>query len=186
MQIFFVYLLLLFAAFFVWILFVYNALISGRNGIKNAEGGIDAQLQKRYDLIPNLVTTVKGYAAHEQSSLEQVTHLRRLAMQSDSVPQKNQANVEIDSSLKHIFAIAESYPDLKANENFLQLQAALNEVEEQLAAARRTYNATVTQYNNTVESFPSSMVANTFGFIPHHWFENTPEAQQNPQIVGKL
>lgn len=186
MQNLFVYFSILIGIIFVWIMFVYNALIAGRNGIKNTEAGIDAQLQKRYDLIPNLVATVKGYAAHEKSVLDQVTRLRQLAMQSDNAPQKQQVNTGIDTSLKHIFAIAENYPSLKADENFLQLQAALNEVETQIAAARRTYNAIVTQYNNTVESFPNSMIASTFGFTAHRWFENTPEARQNPQIASKL
>lgn len=167
-------------------MFVYNALVSQQNGIRNAAAGVDAQLQKRYDLIPNLVATVKGYAAHEKAVLDQVTHLRELAMQSDNAPEKKQANTEIDSSLKHIFAISENYPDLKASKNFLHLQAALNEVEAQLVAARRAYNATVTQYNNTVESFPSNIIAITCWFFAYRWFENTPEAQQNPQIVGKL
>lgn len=170
----------------LWIILVYNALISGRNRIKNAEAGIDAQLQKRYDLIPNLVATVKGYATHEKSVLEQVTHLRQMAIESENAPQKQQTNDTLNTSLKHIFAIAESYPDLKADANFLQLQAALNEVEGQLTAARRTYNATVTRYNNMVESFPSSIIASTFGFPVHRWFENTQEARQNPQIAGKL
>jgi LemA protein len=186
MQTLFWFLLLFVLIIFVWIMVIYNALITGRNGIRNAEAGIDAQLQKRYDLIPNLVATVKGYAAHEKSVLEQVIHLRQLAIQGDSATQKIQADAAIGSSLKHIFALAENYPNLKADENFLQLQAALNEVEAQLAAARRTYNATVTQYNNTVESFPSSMIASTFGFTAHRWFENTPEVRDNPQIAGKL
>jgi len=183
---FMAYLLFFIGAILVWMMFVYNALVSNRNGIKNAEAGVDAQLQKRYDLIPNLVATVKGYAAHEKSVLEQVTHLRQMALQSENTPQKKQVDAAIDTSLKHIFAIAENYPNLKADENFLQLQAALNEVEAQIAAARRTYNATVTQYNNMVESFPSSIIAGAFGFIAHRWFENTPEARQNPQIAGKL
>lgn len=180
------YLLLFIGAILVWLMFVYNALVANRNGIKNAEAGVDAQLQKRYDLIPNLVATVKGYAAHERTVLEQVTHLRQLAMRSENMPQKKQVDAAIDTSLKHIFAIAEAYPNLKADQNFLQLQAALNEVEAQLAAARRTYNATVTQYNNLVESFPSSIIASSFGFTAHRWFENTPEAGNNPQIAGKL
>ena len=173
-------------AVFLWVTFVYNALVAGRNHIKNADAGIDAQLQKRYDLIPNLVATVKGYAAHERAILEQVTRLRQAAIDSENAPQKQQTNSAINTSLKHIFAIAENYPNLKADTNFLQLQAALNEVEAQLAAARRTYNATVTRYNNRVESFPDSLVAGLFGFSVHHWFENTHEAQQNPQIAGKL
>src|SRR5690606_5949842 len=137
MQNFSIYLLLFIVAFLLWVIFVYNALISGRNRIKNTEAGIDAQLQKRHDLIPNLVATVKGYAAHEASVLDQVTRLRQAAIQSENSSQKQSAETAISSSVKHIFAIAENYPDLHANKNFLQLQAALNEVEAQLAAARR-------------------------------------------------
>ena len=183
---FIIILLLVIGVIFLWGMFVYNVLIAGRNGIKNAESGIDAQLQKRYDVIPNLVATVKSYAMHENSVLEQITRLRQLALQSENAQQKKQVDAAIDASLKHIFAISENYPNLKANENFLQLQAALNEIEGQLAAARRAYNAAVTQYNNTVESFPSSILASIFGFAAYHWFENTPEARQSPQITGKL
>lgn len=176
----------LIALAFFWGILIFNILVTGRNHIKNAEAGVEVQLRKRYDLIPNLVATVKGYAAHEQSVLQHITQLRQQALRTSIPHRKQQNDAALEVSMKHLFAVAENYPDLKADQQFLQLQAALNEIEAQLAAARRTYNSCVTEYNNTVESFPSSIIASLFGFKRHRWFEITDEARQNPQVAQQL
>lgn len=142
----------------------YNSLVKKRNETENAFGAIDAMLKKRYDLIPNLVATVQQYAEHEKSTFAQITEMRNKSYTSLS----NQEKVNLDSALSQaltkFFAVAENYPQLKASENFVQLQRALNETEEQLSAARRTYNANVTDYNNAVQTFPANMFAGKFGF----------------------
>jgi len=175
-----------FALLFFWGILIFNALVAGRNHIKNAEAGVEVQLRKRYDLIPNLVATVKGYTAHEKSILEHITLLRQQALRTSIPHRKQQNDAELEVSMKHLFAVAENYPNLKADQQFLQLQAALNEIEAQLAAARRTYNSCVTEYNNTVQSFPSSLIASLFGFKIHRWFEITDEARQAPQIARQF
>lgn len=143
---------------------IYNSLVRKRNETENSFGAIDAMLKKRYDLIPNLVATVQQYAEHEKSTFAQITEMRNKSYSSLS----NQEKANLDSSLSQaftrFFAVAENYPQLKASENFAQLQRALNETEEQLSAARRAYNASVTDYNNAVQTFPSNLLAGIFGF----------------------
>lgn len=175
-----------FAFTLLWGVLVFNTLVSERNTIENARAGIDVQLRKRYDLVPNLVATVKGYASHEKALLLHITQLRIEAMQTVVPAHKHRADTELANSMRQLFAVAENYPELKANKGFLQLQSALNEIEAQLAAARRTFNTCVTEYNNTVQSFPGSLIASMFGFKEHRWFEIQEEERHPPKIAGSL
>lgn len=143
---------------------VYNSLVRKRNETVNAFGAIDAMLKKRYDLIPNLVATVQQYAEHEKSTFAQITEMRNKTYESLSNQEKANLDAAFSQATSRFFAVAENYPQLKASQNFEQLQRALNETEEQLSAARRTYNASVTDYNNAVQTFPSNMIAGMFGF----------------------
>lgn len=139
---------------------MYNGLVRKRNEVDNAFGGMDVQLKKRYDLIPNLVATVKQYAAHEKDLLEKVTELRSKATSGNlSSDEKVAVDNEISAGMKGLMVAVEGYPDLKANENFMNLQRTLNEVESQISASRRTYNAVITDFNNGIQSFPSSIIA---------------------------
>lgn len=142
------------------IISMYNSLVRARNEVDNAFGGMDVQLKKRYDLIPNLVATVKQYATHEKETLEKVTEMRARATSGNlSSDEKVALDNQISAGMKSIMVAVESYPDLKANENFMNLQRTLNEVESQISAARRTFNAVITQYNNAIQSFPKSIIA---------------------------
>jgi LemA protein len=139
---------------------MYNGLVRKRNEVDNAFGGMDVQLKKRYDLIPNLVATVKQYAAHEKDLLEKVTELRSKATSGNlSSDEKVAVDNQISAGMKGLMVAVEGYPDLKANENFMNLQRTLNEVESQISAARRTYNAVITDFNNAIQSFPSNIIA---------------------------
>ena len=165
---------------------LYNGLVARRNAVHNAFASTDAQLQKRYDLVPNLVSTVSGYATHERELLEHVVHLRRAAMQSPDARTRQDADSQLSAALPQLVAVAENYPTLRASQNFLHLQKSLNEIEEQLAAARRTFNACVTDYNNAVESFPSNILANMFGFAKTDWFQISDNARQAPNLSGQF
>lgn len=170
----------------VMVVSLYNGLVARRNAVHNAFASTDAQLQKRYDLVPNLVATVKGYAAHERELLERVVQLRSQAMQSPDARTRQSADNQLSAALPQLMGLAESYPTLRASENFLHLQKSLNEIEEQLAAARRTFNACVTDYNNSVESFPSNILANMFGFAKTDWFQISDNARQAPNLSGQF
>ncbi|MCL3779199.1 LemA family protein [Prolixibacteraceae bacterium JC049] len=168
------------------IISIYNGLIRRRNEVENAFGGMDVQLKKRYDLIPNLVATVKQYASHEKELLEKVTNLRAQATSGQlSANEKVAVDNQISKSLGNIMVAVENYPDLKANENFLNLQRTLNEVESQISAARRAYNATVTDYNNGIETFPRNIIAGMMKFTRKEVFE-IPEVQRENVNVGSL
>lgn len=160
-----------------WAIAVYNGLVRKRNMVEEAWSGIDVQLKRRTDLIPNLVSTVKGYAAHEKGTLEEVIRLRGLAQNAHGVGETAQAQGLLGAALGKLFALAENYPDLKANANFAQLQATLGEIEEQIQLARRYYNGAVRNLNIAVESFPSNLIAGRFGFVKAEFFEleNTAE-----------
>lgn len=160
---------------------LYNGLVARRNGVENAFASLDATLQKRYDLIPNLVETVKGYASHERETLEKLTQLRGEALQSSSRDLRTHEKASV--ALRQILALAESYPDLKASANFLHLQKSLNEIEEQISASRRAFNAAVTEYNNAVQTFPSSIIASSMNLQTRAWFEAGDDAQ-NPVAIG--
>ena len=155
----------------LWAIFAYNQLIRHRNLVKEAESGIDVQLKRRHDLIPNIVLTVQGYQRHERSTLEEVVKLRNQLQCPVPMKERPALESQLSRSLKSIFALAEAYPDLKANQNFLDLQKTLIEVEDQIQMGRRYYNGTVRDYNVAVESFPGSLSAGNFGFKPAEFFE---------------
>ncbi len=156
----------------LWIISMYNGLIRKKNDVENAFGGMDVQLKKRYDLIPNLISTVKQYMTHERELLTKVTELRGKAMSGNvSTEEKVDIDNQITGAMKGIMVAVENYPDLKANTNFLNLQRTMNEVESQISAARRAYNATVTDFNNGVQMFPSSIMAGMMSLKTKKVFE---------------
>ncbi len=169
----------------LWLIGMYNGFIKLRNKVDEAWGGIQIQLKRRYDLIPNLVETVKGYASHEKETFERLVQARNAALQvpTGDVQGQAQAQGAIASALKSVFAIAESYPELRASENFQQLQNALMDVEDNLQMARRYYQATVRDFNNKVETFPSMIIASIFNFAKRAYFElDSPEEARNVQV----
>ena len=155
----------------VYAVVLYNGLIKLRNRIENAWAQIDVQLRRRYDLIPNLVETVKAYATHEQETLESVTRARAAAINAGSVGEQAQAENMVTSALKSLFAVSEAYPDLKANQNFLQLQEELSGTEGRISYARQFYNDTVFRYNTKIQSFPALLIAGPLQFRPREYFE---------------
>lgn len=169
----------------LWLIGMYNGFVKLRNKAEEAWGGIQIQLKRRYDLIPNLVETVKGYATHEKETFERLVQARNTALQvpTNDVAGQAQAQGAIGSALRGVFAIAESYPELRASENFQQLQTALLDVEDTLQQARRYYQATVRDFNNKVESFPSMIIASIFNFQKRPFFElENPEEARNVQV----
>jgi len=166
-----------------WVIGLYNRLVVLRNRIENAWSQIDVQLKRRIDLIPNLVETVKGYAKHEQGTLEKVIQARNMLVNAGGdVKAQAAADNMLTGALKSVFALAESYPDLKANQNFMMLQEELTGTEGKIAYARQFYNDTVLQYDNSIEMFPTNMLAGMFGFQPKPYFE-VPEAEREPVKV---
>jgi len=164
---------------------IYNRLIKLRNTVKSSWSDIDVQLKKRYDLVPNLVETVKGYAAHERNVFEKVTEARSIAMHASSPAEKAKAEDMLRETLKSLFAVAEAYPELKANANFMQLQSQLQELENNIEYARRYYNAVVRDYNIMIESVPSNIVASIFNFRQEEFFElEAPEVERKPVKVS--
>ncbi len=164
---------------------IYNRLVALRQNANNAFADIDVQLTQRRDLVPNLVETVKGYATHEKSTLEAVTAARAAATSARSVEEKVQAENMLTSALRQLVAVAEAYPDLKANVNFQQLQAELSDIENKLAAARRFFNNAVNEYNTGREQFPAVLIAGAFGFGPRTFFdlgENRAAAEVAPKV----
>ena len=155
----------------IYFISVYNKLVSLRNLVQEGWSSIDVMLKKRHDLIPNLVETVKGYATHERETLDSVIQARTAAQQANSVESKEVAEKNLDKAMFNLMAVAEQYPDLKANANFQQLQAELSAVESDIEKARRYYNGTVRNNNTTVQSFPSNVVAGMFGFKDATFFE---------------
>jgi LemA protein len=150
---------------------IYNGLVNRRVETENSWSQIDVQLKRRYDLIPNLVETVKGYASHEKETLERVVQARNMAMNAKGVAEQAQAESMLTGTLKTLFAVAEAYPDLKANQNFLGLQEELKATENRIGFARQHYNDVVSQYNSALQRFPSNVVGNTFGFKPAEFFK---------------
>ncbi len=168
----------------LWLIGTYNGLVRIRQHMRESWSGIDTELKRRYDLIPNLVETVKGYAAHEQQVLEEVTRARQQAIESTGSPasQARDENVLV-GALRHLFAVSEGYPDLKAAGNFLHLQRELVNTEDRIQAARRFYNANVRDLNTRIESFPSNIVAGMFGFKRAEFFEiEDAGIRQTPQV----
>lgn len=175
--------ILLGLALFIGLVLVlfYNGLVRAKNAVMDAWSNIDVALKKRYDLIPNIVNTVKGYAAHESGTLEKVIAARNAALNvpKGDINGKIAADQALTAGLRQIFALAENYPDLKANTNFLQLQDTLSEIEQNLENARRYYNATVRENNNKVEGFPGVLIASSFGFSTFDYFETEEESKKN-------
>jgi len=155
----------------LWVIFAYNRFITLVNRAKEAWSDIDVQLKRRYYLIPNLVNTVKGYATHESSAFEKVTQARAAAMGAGTLADKSQAELGLTGALKSIFAIAEAYPELKANTNFVELQRELSDTENKIQSSRRFYNGTVRDLNTSVETFPNNLIASFFKFAKMEFFE---------------
>ena len=155
----------------LWAVAIFNKLVKNRNLVLEGWSGIDVQLKRRYNLIPNLVETVKGYAGHEKEALEKVVELRNSAAQAQTASEKAPIENMLTQTLSQLFALAEAYPDLKANQNFLELQEQLSEIEEQIQLSRRYYNGTARDMNILVQSFPSNLIASSFGFNKADYFE---------------
>jgi LemA protein len=169
----------------IWAISIYNSLVAMRQRTDQAFADIDVQLKQRHDLIPNLVETVKGYASHERGTLEAVVQARNAAMAAPGVEQKVAAENMLTGALRQLFALAEAYPDLKANQNFLQLQAELSDIENKLAAARRFFNNAVQEYNTGIQQFPAVLFAATFGFHQRTFFDlgdARPQLEQAPSV----
>lgn len=177
-----IYGLLILALLVVFVVAVYNGLIRLKNKCEEGWADIDTQLKRRYDLIPNLVETVKGYASHESDTLEKVIQARNTAMGAKSFEEKEKAENVLTGALKTIFALAEQYPDLKANQNFLDLQKTLAEIEEHIQLSRRYYNATVRDFNTKIEVFPNNIIAGPLGFAKKEFFEATEEEKKNIKV----
>lgn len=167
----------------LWLIFIFNKLVRLNNRAKEAWADISVQLKRRYDLIPNLLETVKGYAAHEKEVLEKITDTRTAAMNAGSIANSGPAENALSGALKSLFAVAENYPNLKANENFLELQRELSDTENKIQAARRFYNTNVRDLNISIESFPANMFAKLFGFKEKDFFELEDAAANEPVAV---
>src|SRR3990167_3199594 len=163
--------LIVIALVVLWAIFAYNRLIALVNQAKEAWADIDVQLKRRYDLIPNLIESVKGYVAHEKDTLQKVTEARTIAMGAGSIADKGQAENMLTGALKSLFAVSESYPDLKANQNFLDLQNELTDTEDKIQAARRFYNGNVRDFNTKIQVFPNNLLAGMLGFHAENFFE---------------
>src|SRR3954447_12912641 len=161
---------------------MFNKLVKLRNRAENAWAQVDVQLRKRYDLIPNLVETVKGYAAHERETFEAVTAARTAAQQAQGVQQQAQAENMLTAALGRLFAVAEAYPQLRATENFQQLQAQLADVESNIAVARQVYNDTVLSYDNALQTVPTNIIAGIFNFNPREYFQTEEATREAPRV----
>jgi LemA protein len=155
----------------VWVVAIYNRLVRSRNRVDNSWAQIEVQLKRRHDLIPNLVETVKGYAAHERGTFESVTQARTAAQQAQGPAAAAQAEGILSQALGRLFAVAEAYPELKASQNFLDLQGQLRDTEDKIAVSRQVYNDTVLTFNNAIQTFPAVILANSFGFSKREFFE---------------
>jgi LemA protein len=161
---------------------MYNGLVRSRNRVKEAWSGIDVQLRRRASLVPNLVETVKGYAAHERETFEEVTRARSAVEQAGTVPDAAAANNMLTSALRHLFAVAENYPQLQAAPNFLELQRELSDIEEKIAFARQFYNTNVLDYNNRIQTVPTVLIASMFGFGQEEFFEADEEGRAEVKV----
>jgi LemA protein len=165
------------------VVWLYNNLVRLRNRAENAWAQVDVQLRRRYDLIPNLVETVKGYASHERATFEEVTKARTAAQQAQTVGEQAQAENLLTQAIGRLFAVAEAYPELRATENFQQLQAQLEETESKIAVSRQVYNDAVLTYDNALETVPTNVVGNLFSFQPREYFEvEEPAAREAPRV----
>jgi LemA protein len=166
----------------LWLVVIYNRFIAMRNRVKEAWSDIDVQLKRRYDLIPNLVETVKGYASHERELLEKVTQARTQAMGAQGLKEKGEAENALSQTLKSLFAVSENYPDLKASQNFLELQRELSDTENKIQAARRFYNGNVRDFNIMLESFPQNIIGKAFNFKTAEFFEIGEQEKQPVKV----
>ncbi len=174
----------IFAVFLLlWAVGLYNGLVRLRNQIENAWAQIDVQLKRRYDLIPNLVETVKGYAKHERETLEKVIQARNMAMGAKGVAERAEAENALSSTLKSLFAVSEAYPDLKANQNFMQLQEEITSTENKISFARQFFNDSTMGYNTRIETFPTNILAGMFGFVRRDFFEVKTETERAAPAV---
>jgi LemA protein len=169
----------------LWVIAVYNGLVSMRQRVNQAFADIDVQMRQRHDLIPNLVETVKGYAAHERGTLEEVVKARNAAVAAQGTPAQAAAENALSGALRQLFALSEAYPDLKANANFQQLQSELTDIEDKIAAARRFFNNAVQEYNTGIQRFPAALFAAALGFAPKDFFdlgEDRKTVAEAPQV----
>lgn len=174
--------IIILAVLVIWAIALYNGLIRLKNRVDEAWSDIDVQLKRRYDLIPNLVNTVKGYAAHEKELFEKVTEARAAAIGAQTPEDKEKAENVLSGTLKSLFAVAEAYPDLKANQNFLELQRELTDTEDKIQASRRFYNGNVRDFNTKIEVFPSNIFAKILGFAKRNFFQ-AEEGEKAPVEV---
>ena len=173
------------AVLVIWAIMIYNGLVAMGQRVNQAFADVDVQLKQRHDLIPNLVETVKGYAAHERGTLEAVIQARNTAIAAPGIDQKVQAENMLTGALRQLFALSENYPNLKANANFQQLQSDLSDIENKLAASRRFFNNAVQEYNTGIEQFPAALFAGIFGFTHRTFFdlgEARPQLEQAPSV----
>ena len=171
--------------FVVWVISIYNGLVTMRQRVNQAFADVDVQLKQRHDLVPNLVETVKGYAAHERGTLEEVVKARNAAISAQGPAQQAAAENMLSGALRQLFALSEAYPDLKANANFQQLQAELSDLENKIAAARRFFNNSVQEYNTGIQRFPAALFAGSLGFAPKEFFdlgEDRKTVGEAPQV----
>ena len=166
----------------LWVIALYNGLIKLKNRVEEAWSDIDVQLKRRHDLIPNLINTVKGYAAHEKEVFEKVTEARTRAMGAGTAHDKGEAENMLSGALKSLFAVAEAYPDLKANQNFLELQRELTDTEDKIQASRRFYNGNVRDFNTKLQVFPTNMMAGALGFKEREFFEAEEGEKALPEV----
>lgn len=178
-----IYLIIVLALILIWIVYGYNRLVTLHYRTSEALSDIDVQLKRRYDLIPNLVETVKGYVQHERGVLEEVTRARAAVAQGGSPLERDKAENALSGTLKTLFAVAENYPNLKANENFLKLQDELTDTEDKIQASRRFYNSTARDLNTLITVFPTNIIAGAFGVKSVKFFETTSEAEKEPVAV---
>jgi LemA protein len=175
--------LVVLAAIVAWVVGMYNGLVQGRNRVRNAWSQIDVQLQRRFDLLPNLVETVKGYMKHEEDTLTKVTELRTSWANATTVEQKVELDNQLSGALKTIMAVSENYPDLKANQNFSELQEELRNTENKITYSRQFYNDSVTMYNTKLEVIPTNIIAGIFGFKPEELFKvDSDEARKSVKV----
>ncbi|MBA3717313.1 MAG: LemA family protein [Actinobacteria bacterium] len=160
----------------------YNKLVRLRNRTQNAWAQVNVQLRRRYDLIPNLVESVKGYAAHERGTFEEVTRARTAAQEAKTVPEQAQAENVLTAAIGRLFAVAEAYPELRATENFQQLQAQLTDTEQKIAVSRQVFNDTVLTYNNAIQTVPTNIIAGMFNFEPRTFFEIEDPVREAPRV----
>ena len=167
----------------LYVILAYNSLVKYKNRVKEAWSDIDVQLKRRHDLIPNLVETTKGFMEHERETLQKVTEARSRAMQANSVQEKSEAESMLDDAISKFFLVVEDYPELKANENFLSLQEEITSTENRIAFARQSYNDQVMFFNNKIQTFPSNIIADQFGFNKRDYFElEEDEAREVPEV----